>query len=119
MKVLQSFCELVPSENTVIEGDTVSVQSFYRSSAEITNFQYAEFLSDLKTNWVTQIWSLYRYGYRRYSIYLSVLVNAYIYLLGIIITKLNNLAYGFPILITDPKRITRPAHFHLVEPFTH
>ena len=46
-KTLDDFCELIPSGNSVFEGDTVSVQSFYMSSSEITNFQYQEFLTDL------------------------------------------------------------------------
>jgi formylglycine-generating enzyme required for sulfatase activity len=48
MKVLQGFCEYVPSGNAVHDGDTVSVQSFYMSKTEITNFQYLEFLMYLK-----------------------------------------------------------------------
>jgi formylglycine-generating enzyme required for sulfatase activity len=46
-KTLEGFCEFIPSWNSVVEGDTTSVQSFYMSSSEITNFQYQEFLDDL------------------------------------------------------------------------
>ena len=45
MKQLDEFCAYVPSGNTLIEKDTVSVQGFYISQGEVTNFQYAEFLS--------------------------------------------------------------------------
>jgi len=47
-KTLNGFCEYVPSGNSLVEGDTVSVQAFYMSSSEITNMQYQEFLSDLR-----------------------------------------------------------------------
>lgn len=46
-KTLAGFCSFVPSGNSLVEGDTISVQSFYMSSAEITNLQYSEFLADL------------------------------------------------------------------------
>lgn len=46
-KTLDGFCEFIPSGNSVVDGDTVSVQSFYMSSTEVTNLQYQEFLSDL------------------------------------------------------------------------
>lgn len=49
MKTLNSFCKYVSSGSTVIEGDTISGQGFYMSQ-EITNFQYKEFLDDLKKN---------------------------------------------------------------------
>lgn len=48
LKVLKGFCEYVPSGKAVVEGDTTSVQSFYMSATEITNFQYNEFLWHLK-----------------------------------------------------------------------
>ena len=48
LKTLNGFCNYVPSGNAVISGDTLSVQSFYMSSTEITNFQYSEFLYSLK-----------------------------------------------------------------------
>jgi len=48
LKTLNGFCSFVPSGNTVLEGDTVNVQSFYMSKGEVTNFQYQEFLSYLK-----------------------------------------------------------------------
>lgn len=48
MKTLDDFCQFVPSGNAVIENDTISVQSFYMSTTEITNIQYREFLIDLK-----------------------------------------------------------------------
>ena len=47
-KTLESFCQFIPSGNSLVEGDTLSVQSFYMSSTEITNIQYLEFLEDLK-----------------------------------------------------------------------
>jgi len=50
MKVLDGFCNYVPSGNAVIEGDTVSVQSFYMSVSEITNIQYQEFIYSLSKN---------------------------------------------------------------------
>lgn len=46
-KTLDDFCAYIPSGNSLVEGDTVSVQSFYMSSSEITNLQYREFLTDL------------------------------------------------------------------------
>lgn len=49
LKTLENFCVYVPSGNTVIDKDTVSVQGFYMSQ-EITNLQYAEFLAHLKRN---------------------------------------------------------------------
>lgn len=54
LKVLKGFCEYVPSGNAVIEGDTSSVQAFYMSATEITNFQYNEFLWHLKKNGETE-----------------------------------------------------------------
>jgi len=53
-KVLENFCAYVPSGSTLIENDTVSVQGFYISEGEITNFQYQEFLSDLKKRGETE-----------------------------------------------------------------
>ena len=47
-KILNGWCSFVPSGLAVVEGDTLSVQSFYMSSGEITNIQYLEFLSYLK-----------------------------------------------------------------------
>lgn len=47
-KTLNGFCNFIPSGYSVIENDTFSVQSFYMSTSEITNFQYQEFLYDLK-----------------------------------------------------------------------
>lgn len=47
-KILVNFCAFVPSGQTLLENDTFSVQSFYISQGEITNFQYLEFLYDLK-----------------------------------------------------------------------
>lgn len=49
-KVLNRFCNYVPSGNTVLNGDTTSVRAFYMSATEITNLQYAEFLYYLKIN---------------------------------------------------------------------
>lgn len=46
-KTLDGFCSFVPSGNSLVNGDTVSVQSFYMSSSEVTNLQYNEFLTDL------------------------------------------------------------------------
>lgn len=50
LKVLKGFCEFVPSGNAVVDGDTVSVQAFYMSKTEMTNFDYLEFLAHLKKN---------------------------------------------------------------------
>jgi formylglycine-generating enzyme required for sulfatase activity len=47
-KTLEGFCEFIPSGNSLVDGDTLSVQAFYMSSTEITNLQYLEFLYDLK-----------------------------------------------------------------------
>lgn len=46
-KTFEDFCTFIPSGNSLVEGDTISVQSFYMSSTEITNYQYNEFLTDL------------------------------------------------------------------------
>lgn len=48
MKTLDGFCNFIPSGSVVVDQDTLTVQSFYMSETEITNFQYAEFLYDLK-----------------------------------------------------------------------
>ena len=48
IKVLNGFCSFIPSGNSVIDSDTVSVQSFYMSNTEITNIQYMEFIHYLK-----------------------------------------------------------------------
>ena len=48
MRVLNGFCAFVPSGAAVLGNDTVSVQSFFMSTTEVTNLQYAEFLSHLK-----------------------------------------------------------------------
>lgn len=40
----------IPSGQVLMHGDTVSVQSFIMSSGEITNFNYKEFLSHLKSS---------------------------------------------------------------------
>lgn len=48
LKTVKKFCSYIPSGQTLVENDTVSVQSFYVSKGEITNFQYQEFLADLK-----------------------------------------------------------------------
>lgn len=50
LKVLKGFCKYVPSGKAVIDGDTVSVQGFYMSEREMTNFDYNEFLWHLKKN---------------------------------------------------------------------
>ena len=50
MKALNGFCNYVPSGSAVIDGDTLTVQAFYMSTTEVTNFQYKEFLFDLKKN---------------------------------------------------------------------
>lgn len=47
-KTLDGFCQFIPSGNSLVEGDTLSVQAFYMSSTEVTNFQYREFLVDLQ-----------------------------------------------------------------------
>ncbi len=46
-KTLDGFCSLIPSGLSLVDGDTLSVQSFYMSSTEITNKEYNEFLADL------------------------------------------------------------------------
>ncbi len=48
LKILKGFCEFVPSGDLIQGEDTTSIQSFYMSSGEITNFQYLEFLYHLK-----------------------------------------------------------------------
>jgi formylglycine-generating enzyme required for sulfatase activity len=50
LKALEGFCNYVPSGNSVVNGDTASVQAFYMSSGEITNLQYKEFLYELEKN---------------------------------------------------------------------
>lgn len=47
MKVLDGFCNFVPSGNAVVGADSISVSSFYMSETEITNVQYQEFLNSL------------------------------------------------------------------------
>jgi len=54
MKTLDGFCNFIPSGNVVVEQDTLTVQSFYMSETEITNFQYAEFLYELKRRGETE-----------------------------------------------------------------
>jgi len=49
-KTLDGFCSFIPSGNSLVDGDTISVQSFYMSSSEVTNIQYREFLFDLRRN---------------------------------------------------------------------
>ncbi len=48
LKVLEGFCAFIPSGNALVGRDTISVQSFYMSKTEISNFNYQEFLSALK-----------------------------------------------------------------------
>lgn len=48
LKVLNGFCAYVPSGNTVLDSDTLSVHAFFMSKGEITNIQYREFLFYLK-----------------------------------------------------------------------
>jgi formylglycine-generating enzyme required for sulfatase activity len=77
-KQLDEFCAYVPSGTTLNQKDTVSVQGFYMSKGEITNFQYQEFLHDLKrrgeldklkiaqidtNNWTTEL----KWGNQAYS----------------------------------------------------
>lgn len=49
-KVLNGFCQYVPSGSATVDGDTITVQSFYMSATEITNLQYNEFLYSLAKN---------------------------------------------------------------------
>jgi len=49
-KSLEEFCNYIPSGSTIILNKDVSIQAFYMSTTEITNFQYAEFLHSLKKN---------------------------------------------------------------------
>lgn len=46
-KSLNGFCNFVPSGSSLVDGDTLSVQSFYMSTSEVTNREYNEFLTDL------------------------------------------------------------------------
>ena len=46
-KQLDEFCAYVPSGTTLNQKDTVSVQGFYMSKGEITNFQYQEWVNVL------------------------------------------------------------------------
>jgi formylglycine-generating enzyme required for sulfatase activity len=48
MKTLDGFCNFIPSGEVYVDREKVTVQSFYMSETEITNFQYAEFLHELK-----------------------------------------------------------------------
>lgn len=79
-KQLDEFCAYVPSGTTLDQKDTVSVQGFYMSQGEITNFQYLEFLADLRrkgeldklkiaepdtTNWTTEL----KWGNQKYVDY--------------------------------------------------
>lgn len=57
-KTLNGFCSFIPSGNSLVNGDTVSVQSFYMSSSEVTNLQYNEFLSDLLRNGNTEAYNI-------------------------------------------------------------
>ncbi len=54
LKTLEGFCNFVPTGKTVLNNDTLSVQSFYISSGEVTNLQYQEFLHDLKKEGETE-----------------------------------------------------------------
>lgn len=47
-KILKGFCSYVPSGKALVQKDSVSVQAFYMSKTEISNFNYQEFLSFLK-----------------------------------------------------------------------
>lgn len=82
-KQLDEFCAYVPSGKTLNEKDTVSVQGFYISKGEVTNFQYQEFLADLKrkgeldklkiaqidtNNWTTEL----KWGNQKYVDYYHV-----------------------------------------------
>lgn len=50
MRILNDFCAFVPSGSAVLGTDTVSVQSFFISTKEISNIEYKEFLYHLKKN---------------------------------------------------------------------
>lgn len=54
MRLINGFCEFVPSGNVSVEGNTSSVQAFYMSSSEISNHNYSEFLSYLKRTGETE-----------------------------------------------------------------
>lgn len=90
LKILNGFCQYVPSGNCVIDKDSISVQSFYMSTTEITNFQYMEFVFDLKKHnqaeklkialpdsslwntsmdWEMNAYSKYYYGHPAYHSY--------------------------------------------------
>lgn len=47
-KALDKLTKYIPSGNALVDNDTVSVQAFYMSESEITNYQYREFLNDLQ-----------------------------------------------------------------------
>lgn len=54
LKILKEFGNYVPGGYAIVDNDTVSVQGFYMSETEITNLQYAEFLSYLRKNGRTE-----------------------------------------------------------------
>lgn len=48
-KVLHAGYSFIPSGNTIFNSDTVSVQGFFMLKGEVTNLNYREYLSSLKT----------------------------------------------------------------------
>lgn len=53
-KSLEQFAGFVPSGSITFQEQTLSVQAFYMSKTEITNFQYREFLDDLSAKGATE-----------------------------------------------------------------
>lgn len=54
-KALTKSYVLVPSGTAIVNGDSVTVQSFYMYNKEVTNLDYLEFLFDLKTRGETEL----------------------------------------------------------------
>jgi formylglycine-generating enzyme required for sulfatase activity len=54
-KALTKSYVLVPSGTAIVNGDSVTVQSFYMYNKEVTNFNYLEFLYDLKSHGETEL----------------------------------------------------------------
>lgn len=49
-KVMQKGYSYIPSGKTVFDNDTVSIQGFFMQKGEVTNLNYREYLSSLKTS---------------------------------------------------------------------
>lgn len=59
MKTLNSFTNFIPSGVIYDDVDTLSVNSFYMSTTEVTNLEYLEFLYSLKQNGKTDLYNKY------------------------------------------------------------